>query len=145
MARFVIAGAAFVLGVALLIVFAVREGGIPTVSVAHLESDEYAGEEVFLDGEVTEIQQDANPARFLLLDKRGGDQPIQIETREVLSDTFEVGSNLRVKGSYDQESKEFHANYVDTKCPSKYEGTGSGASSTYSTSYDSPENRGGAE
>ena len=145
MARFVIAGSTFALGVALLVTFAIREGAIPTVAAAHLETDEYDGREVFLDGQVTEIQQDANPARFLFICKRGGNQALQVETREVLSDTFEVGSNLRVKGRYDRESKEFQASYIDTKCPSKYEERESGGPSTYPSAYDSPKIPGDAK
>ena len=132
MARFVIAGATFVLGVALLIGLALREGGIPTVSAAHLEAAEYEGEQVFMDGQVTEIQQKTNPARFKFLCKRGGSRPIQVETREVLSDTFDVGSDLRVKGSYDKGSRKFTATYVDTKCPSKYEEGEAGEQASFS-------------
>ena len=138
MARFVIAGSTFFLGVSLLIALALREGAIPTVSASHLESEEYDGGQVFLDGRVTEIQQKMNPARFKFLCKSGGSRAIQVETREVLSDTFDVGSDLRVKGSYDKGTRNFTATYVDTKCPSKYEGNESDGSTSSSPAYGAP-------
>ena len=39
---------------------------------------------------------------------------------------------LRIKGAYDRDRKVFEATYVDTKCPSKYEGEGSGSGKAYS-------------
>lgn len=123
MVRIAIAGGTFLLGVALLLLMAVREGGIPTVPVSHVTSGEYTGEVVFLDVVVQEIQELEKPARFLVLNKEGGATPLQVETRETLSDTFAQGSDLRVKGTYEPESKTFTATWVDTKCPSRYEGT----------------------
>ena len=98
-----------------------------TVAAADLESADYDGGEVFIDGEVTEIQQMKNPTRFLFICKRGGSQALQIETREVISDTFEVGSSVRLKGRYDRGAKAFTASHIDTKCPSKYEESQTGS------------------
>lgn len=123
MPRVLIAGAAFVLGLGILMTMALREGGVETVDAPHVLSSEYRGQEVYVDVQVTDIEQKANPARFTVLGKTGGTQKIDVETRVTLSDTFEVGSDLRMKGTYDKEKKIFDASYIDTKCPSKYDGT----------------------
>jgi hypothetical protein len=123
MARIVIAGLAFFLGMGLLIGMAVKEEGIPTVPLDHVVSPAYQGEEVFLVVRVESIQQMINPARFRVLDKQGGLKSLQVETREVLADTFGKESDLRIRGTYDPGTEVFTATWVDTKCPSKYEGT----------------------
>jgi hypothetical protein len=123
MPRILIAGATFVVGLGILMAMALREGGVETVDAAHLLSDDYRGDEVYIDAQVTDIVQKANPARFTVLGKAGGTQRVDVETEVTLSDTFEVGSDLRMKGKYDKEKKIFDANYIDTKCPSKYDGT----------------------
>ena len=133
MTRIFIAGGAFFLGVAILIAMAVREGGVPTVSADHVTSDGYQGEEVFLVVQVSKIQRMANPARFSVLDKDGGTTPLEVETKAVLSDTFSEGSDLRIKGTFDPVSEVFTATWVDTKCPSKYDGTREGGPSEYAT------------
>lgn len=130
MTRIVIAGATFFLGVGILIGMAVREEGIPTVSIGEVTSQEYGGEPVFLVVQVESIQQMANPARFRVLDKQGGTTSLRVETREVLSDTFAKGSDLRVKGTYDPGTEVFTATWVDTKCPSKYEGSADASAPT---------------
>ena len=127
MPRVLIAGIGFFLGAGILVVMAVRQEGIPTVSASQLNDPKYAGEEVFLDVKVTEILQAAKPSRFRVLGRTGGSEPVLVETDAVLSDTFGVGSDLRIKGVYDSKSRRFAASYVDTKCPSKYEGAKEGA------------------
>ena len=123
MQRILIAGVTFFLGMAILVWMAVKEEGIPTVAVNHVTSQDYEGGDVFLVVVVGEVEQFASPARFSVLDKEGGTTPLRVETREVLSDTFGKGSDLRIKGTYDPETEVFTATWVDTKCPSKYEGT----------------------
>lgn len=123
MPRVLIAGAAFLLGLGILMTMALREGGVETVEASFVLSDAYGGKEVYIDCQVTDIEQKANPARFTVLGKTGGTKEIDVETRVTLSDTFEVGSDLRMKGKYDREKKVFDASYIDTKCPSKYDGT----------------------
>ncbi len=143
MPRVMIAGGAFFIGAAILIGMAVREEGIPTVAIGYITAEAYQGEgveayqgeEVFLVVQVKSVERLGNPARFAVLDKKGGTRVLQVETRVVLSDTFANGSDLRIKGTFDPLKDLFTATWVDTKCPSKYDGTRDGESPTY----DSPQ------
>ncbi|MCZ6691046.1 MAG: cytochrome c maturation protein CcmE [Planctomycetota bacterium] len=120
MPRVMIAGGVFFIGVAILIGMAVREEGTPTVVIGHITSGEYQGDAVFLVVQVQSVDRLGNPARFTVRDKRAGTRVLQVETREVLSDTFANGSDLRIKGTFDPLKDLFTATWVDTKCPSKY-------------------------
>ncbi len=59
-------------------------------------------------------------ATFKLQDANNTDQFIEVSYKGVVPDTFDVGSEVIIEGSFQQKNK-FVAKTLMTKCPSKYQ------------------------
>ncbi len=99
---------------------------IPIVSVAELNTPQFAqGEVEIKDGQVQAIESFA-PLRFTVASRSGAGPQILVESPRTVPENFKIGIDVGLRGSFDHKKRLFHAYQVTTKCPSKYEASKDG-------------------
>ncbi len=115
--------AVFVVG----IVFLVQKQGAYYRQVSDLTTGQYDGKNVKVGGRVIDgtINRDDSGVHFEILDLTGKTDTIQVTYSGQMPNTFESGVDVVVIGTY--ASNVLTADQLQTKCPSKYEGSASPA------------------
>ena len=108
-------------GLAGLIAMGVSQGGIPELQVHELQSGEFDDEVVKVHAMLTSVESENRPLAFTISDKEDAAKLVKVSYDSTKPDTFTVGYEIAVQGTYDRESGVFDAEHVFTKCPSKYE------------------------
>lgn len=113
-------------GLGYLIVTGLSQGATPTLSVAQAASmDVEELRHVRLFGTVlpedVEQRSDNLGVAFHVADNTGASVSMRVEYRGSVPDTFAAGSEVIIKGDWDEQAEVFRATQLTTKCPSKYE------------------------
>lgn len=115
-----------VLSVVLLLIWATpgSTGVELTIKDVLANPNKYQNEFISLQGNLLEqsVKWDANKIelRFDIQDDKKN--TLSVVHKGVKPDTFSEGTIVIVEGNYDAKSKQFDAEQVKTRCPSKYEG-----------------------
>ena len=123
--------AVFVVGV----VFLVQKQGAYYRQVSDLTTGQYDGKNVKVGGRVVDgtIDRDASGVHFTISDLTGKNDTVQVTYSGQMPNTFESGVDVVVIGKYASSGSVITADQLQTKCPSKYEGQASPASSSQTT------------
>jgi len=108
-------------GLAGLIAMGVAQGGIPELQVSELKSGEFDDRIVKVHAMLASVESETRPLKFTISDKAQPDLLIPVVYNATKPDTFTVGYELAVEGTWDRTTGTFDAEHVYTKCPSKYE------------------------
>jgi cytochrome c-type biogenesis protein CcmE len=108
-------------GLAGLIAMGVAQGGIPELQVSELKSGEFADRIVKVHAMLASVESETRPLKFTISDKEDPALLIPVVYDATKPDTFTVGYELAVEGTWDETAGTFDAEHVYTKCPSKYE------------------------
>ena len=108
-------------GLAGLIAMGVAQGGVPELQVEQVVAGEYPGREVKVHGFLDSIQSAERPLRFKVRAKERDELLIDVICDKTKPDTFQEDYDVAVQGRWDAEQKQFVAEQIFTKCPSKYE------------------------
>jgi cytochrome c-type biogenesis protein CcmE len=114
----------FVIGV----VFLVQKQGAYYRQVSDLKTGQYDGKNVKVGGRVIDgtINRDAGGVHFEIKDLTGKDAVVKVTYSGQMPNTFASGVDVVVMGKY--SSDVLTADQLQTKCPSKYKGSASPAS-----------------
>lgn len=114
---------AFVVGV----VFLVQKQGAYYRQVSDLATGQYDGKNVKVGGRVIDgtINRDDSGVHFEIQDLTGKTDTVKVTYSGQMPNTFESGVDVVVIGTY--ASNVITADQLQTKCPSKYEGSASPA------------------
>ena len=115
--------AVFVVGV----VFLVQKQGAYYRQVSDLTTGQYDGKNVKVGGRVIDgtISRDDDGVHFTIQDLTGKTDTIEVTYSGQMPNTFDSGVDVVVIGTY--ASNVLTADQLQTKCPSKYEGSASPA------------------
>ena len=108
-------------GLAVLIAMGVAQGGIPELQVNELQSGEFDDRIVKVHAMLDSVESETRPLKFTISDKADPNKKVAVVYDATKPDTFTVGYELAVQGTYDAATGTFDAEHVFTKCPSKYE------------------------
>jgi cytochrome c-type biogenesis protein CcmE len=113
---------AFVLGV----VYLVTQQGAYYRQVSELASGDYDGKNVQVGGRVLDgtIARDDAGVHFTIQDLSGKADTVEVDFSGQMPNTFDAGVDVVVVGKYEAAQGLIAADELQTKCPSKYEGTG---------------------
>jgi cytochrome c-type biogenesis protein CcmE len=104
-----------------LIAMGVAQGGIPELQVSELHSGEFDGRVVKVHAMLESVESEHRPLKFTISDKTNPEIRVAVAYDASKPDTFTIGYELAVEGTWDAETGLFEAEHVYTKCPSKYE------------------------
>lgn len=115
----------FIVGV----VFLVQRQGAYYRQVSELTTGQYDGKNVKVGGRVLDgtIERDAAGVRFAIADLTGKEGTVNVLYSGQMPGTFEPGVDVVVIGKYASNGALITADQLQTKCPSKYEGSASPA------------------
>lgn len=125
--------ATLIAGLGFLIYMALAEGSIPSYEVAEIAAPGFEAYRdparaerrlVRFEGFILSVEREGNPLRFTVVDQRKGiEETVRVESTPsfVKPDTFRVGAEATLEGTYDPEAGLFTAEKISTKCPSKYQ------------------------
>ncbi len=118
--------AVFIVGVVVL----VQRQGAYYSQVSDLTTGQYDGKNVKVGGRVIgeTIQRDAEGVHFAIQDLTGQQATVNVLYSGQMPNTFEAGVDVVVIGQYASTGSLITAEQLQTKCPSKYEGKASPAS-----------------
>jgi cytochrome c-type biogenesis protein CcmE len=113
---------AFVVGV----VYLVTQQGAYYRQVSELASGGYDGKNVQVGGRVLDgtIARDDAGVHFTIQDLSGKADTVKVDFSGQMPNTFDAGVDVVVVGKYEAAQGLIAADELQTKCPSKYEGTG---------------------
>lgn len=119
--------AVFVVGV----VYLVQRQGAYYRQVSDLTTGQYDGKNVKVGGRVLDgtIKRDATGVHFTIEDLTGSPETVDVSYDGQMPTTFEAGVDVVVIGQCAANGSLITADQLQTKCPSKYEGKASPASS----------------
>lgn len=110
------------------VVYVVSREGAYYRQVSELDQGDYAGKNVKVGGRVLgdTLSHDASGFLFDIQDLSGEADTVKVEYDGQVPDTFGPGVDVVVLGTYSESAAGglITATQVQTKCPSKYEGTG---------------------
>lgn len=115
----------FIVGVVIL----VQRQGAYYRQVAELTTGQYDGKNVKVGGRVLDgtIERDAAGVHFTIEDLTGEQATVNVVYAGQMPNTFEPGVDVVVIGKYASNGALITADQLQTKCPSKYEGSASPA------------------
>ncbi len=125
--RVLIVGVVFVSAVGVLF-WQVAASTIPVIKINQLFADDYhdgpsRGAKVQVDnGEITSIESIA-PLQFTVGVKHDPETRLMVNSTVTVPENFKVGVPVSLRGTYDPNTKLFHAYRITTQCPSRYEAT----------------------
>ncbi|MCI0650806.1 MAG: cytochrome c maturation protein CcmE [Planctomycetes bacterium] len=108
-------------GLATLIIFGVLHGSVPELQVRELLAEKPVGREIKLHGIIERIHSEVRPLRFTIRDKTDPAILCEVEVDDFRPDIFKVKTDVAVRGVYLPEQGLLRADWISTKCPSKYE------------------------
>lgn len=122
--------AVFIVGV----VFLVQKQGAYYRQVSDLATGQYDGKNVKVGGRVLDgtIKRDATGVRFTIVDLTGDSAKVNVLYSGQMPNAFDAGVDVVVIGKYASSGTLITADQLQTKCPSKYEGSASPAAQTTS-------------
>jgi cytochrome c-type biogenesis protein CcmE len=115
----------FIVGV----VFLVQKQGAYYRQVSDLATGQYDGKNVKVGGRVLDgtIKRDSSGVRFTIQDLTGEQSTVNVLYSGQMPNTFDSGVDVVVIGKYAGNGALITADQLQTKCPSKYEGSASPA------------------
>ncbi len=115
----------FIVGV----VFLVQKQGAYYRQVSDLVTGQYDGKNVKVGGKVLDgtIKRDSTGVRFAIQDLTGKQDTVNVLYSGQMPDTFDTGVDVVVIGKYASNGALITADQLQTKCPSKYQGSASPA------------------
>ena len=115
----------FIVGV----VFLVQKQGAYYRQVSDLATGQYDGKNVKVGGRVLDgtIKRDSTGVRFTIQDLTGQQSTVNVLYSGQMPNTFDSGVDVVVIGKYAGNGALITADQLQTKCPSKYEGSASPA------------------
>ena len=114
--------AVFIVGV----VFLVQKQGAYYRQVSDLTTGQYDGKNVKVGGRVLDgtIERDASGVLFTIEDLTGKPDTVKVLYSGQMPNTFDAGVDVVVIGKYASNGALITADQLQTKCPSKYKGSG---------------------
>ncbi|MGE5228514.1 MAG: cytochrome c maturation protein CcmE, partial [Deltaproteobacteria bacterium] len=115
-----------------VVVYLLNTQGAYYRQVADLATGQFDGKNVKVGGRVLDgtIERDANGVRFTIEDLTGKTDTVNVLYSGQMPGTFEAGVDVVVIGKYASNGALITADQLQTKCPSKYEGSASPAAQT---------------
>ncbi len=115
----------FIIGV----VFLVQKQGAYYRQVSDLVTGQYDGKNVKVGGKVLDgtIKRDSTGVHFAIQDLTGKQDKVNVLYSGQMPDTFDAGVDVVVIGKYASNGALITADQLQTKCPSKYQGSASPA------------------
>jgi cytochrome c-type biogenesis protein CcmE len=115
----------FIIGV----VFLVQKQGAYYRQVSDLTTGQYDGKNVKVGGKVLDgtIKRDSSGVRFTIQDLTGKQGTVNVLYSGQMPNTFDAGVDVVVIGKYASNGALITADQLQTKCPSKYQGSASPA------------------
>jgi cytochrome c-type biogenesis protein CcmE len=115
----------FIVGV----VFLVQKQGAYYRQVSDLATGQYDGKNVKVGGRVLDgtVKRDSSGVRFTIQDLTGKQATVNVLYSGQMPNTFDSGVDVVVIGKYAGNGALITADQLQTKCPSKYEGSASPA------------------
>jgi cytochrome c-type biogenesis protein CcmE len=120
-------GLLILIGMVSLIWMGIVQGAIPEVGVQGLQTGQFAGRQVRLQGVIEAIETDVRPMRFTIRDLQDPEVRYPVIVDDHRPDIFKPDTDVAVIGILDPETGVFEGTKIFTKCPSKYEASDPGS------------------
>jgi len=129
--RLLVATAVIVVVFIGVIVYVTKTQGAYYRQVSQLSTGQYDGKNVKVGGKVLDgtIERDSAGVHFTIQDLTGKQDTVNVVYAGQMPNTFDAGVDVVVIGKYASNGALITADQLQTKCPSKYQGSASPAAS----------------
>ena len=114
-------GVVFLVAVGFFVWMGILEASIPHFKIHELKAGEFTEECRIDGGKVLSVESRKNPLTFTIYSPSSPTLHLRVTSPRNPPDNFFEGCTVALRGKYDPQSGEFHAEDVTTACPSKYE------------------------